>query len=70
MKNNTYYVGFILSLISDDCEVSIFRNNTELVTDTPKSEVNYTHYGRQYRRVWSNDGEPLKDSKTITIQVF
>lgn len=70
MKNNIYMVGWVLSLLADDCEISIFRGNTVLVEDTPKLEVSYKHYSRCYRRFFTNDGELLKDTKSVTIQVY
>ena len=70
MKNNIYMVGWVLSLLADDCEITIFRGNTVLTEDTPKSKVSYKHYPRRYRRFFTNDGEPLKDTKSVTIQVY
>lgn len=70
MKSNIYMVGWILSLLADDCEITIFRGDNVLAEDVPKSALSYKHYSRCYRRFFTNDGEPLKDSKSVTIQVY
>lgn len=68
--SNIYCVGFILSLVSADCEITIFRRDMEIVTDMPKKDISYRHYGRRYREFYTNDGEMLKDTATITIKVY
>ena len=73
--DNSKYLGWVLSFLRDDCEITIVRHgrktaNKTIVENATKANIDMKHYGRQWKKIVPLDGRRVGESRYILIFVY
>lgn len=73
--DNSIYLGWVLSLLRDDCRITIIRRRRKtadivIAENAKKAHIDMKHYGRRWKMIEPMDNRRIGDSRLIRITVY